>query len=42
MDEQFQYRLFVMATGKKDDIVQEYYDAITSNGDVSKLNEKTI
>ena len=42
MDEQSQYRLFVMATGEKNGIVQEYYDAITANGDISKLDSKAI
>ncbi len=42
MDHQFQVRLFAMATGKKGDITQEYYEAISANHSLDDFTEEKI
>lgn len=42
MDRQSQVRLFAMATGKKGEITQEYYEAISANHSLEDFTEEKI
>ena len=41
-DSQYQYRIFLMLTGSRDGIQQEYFQSITGVDDLSQVNEDAI
>ncbi len=41
-DQQYQIRLFAMATGKIGDVTQEYFDSITANDSLEYFSEEHI